>query len=68
MSKDILEYEMNNGIVFDSVEKKSRSEIVDLLTNARECVFTVNFHKKLDEKYVKSTLDSTPNTVLSNNK
>ena len=53
MSRDILVHEMNSATLFDKGEKKSRTEIVELLSNAGECAFTVVFHKLIDESYVK---------------
>jgi hypothetical protein len=52
MSRDILEYEMNSGKIYESEEKVTRTEMVNLLVNAKECVFTAKFHKKVDEKYI----------------
>jgi len=52
MSRDILEYEMNSGKIYESEEKVTRTDMVNLLVNAKECVFTAKFHKKVDEKYI----------------
>jgi hypothetical protein len=56
MSKDILVHDMNSSKAYDEEIKLSRTEIVKLMTEAKESVMTVKFHKKVDEDHVKSTL------------
>ena len=58
MSRDILEKEMYAANIFDTEEKISRTNLVELMTNARETAVTVNFHKKVDDAYVKEILSN----------
>jgi hypothetical protein len=47
---------MNSGKIYETEEKITRTEMVDLLINAKECVFTAKFHKKVDDKYIQEIL------------
>lgn len=43
---------MYSASLYDSEEQITRTNMVDLLVNAKECVFTVTFRKKVNEKDV----------------
>lgn len=58
MSRDILNQEMNSAQLFDTTEKLSRTNIVELMTHAKDCVMTVKFHKKVDDAYVREVLSN----------
>jgi hypothetical protein len=66
MSRDIMEYEMNSGKLFSKEEKMSKTNIVELMSNAKDCVFTVTFHKQLDDKYVSEKISSAPKDTWGN--
>ena len=44
--------------LYDSEEKISRTNLVEVLLAAKEAVFTVTFHKKVQEKDVQDALAS----------
>lgn len=57
MARDIMETEMNSGKLFDSEQKMTRTEVLERLMAAGECVMTVNFNKKVDEAHIKTVLE-----------
>ena len=57
MARDIMETEMNSGKLFDSEQKMTRTEVLEKLMAAGECVMTVNFNKKVDEAHIKTVLE-----------
>ena len=66
MSRDILEKEMYAANCYDKEEKISRTNLVEIMTNARETAVTVNFHKKVDESYVMALLSNAKKDDFSN--
>jgi len=66
LSKDIMEYEMNSGSIYNKEEHISRSNLVEILINAKDCVFTATFNKQLDADYLKTSILSAPNTTWGN--
>ena len=68
MSRDILEYEMNSATLYDKEEKISKTNIIELLVNARETIFTVTFHTQVNEKWVKEVLSNAEKEHFSNDK
>jgi len=57
VSKDIMEYEMNNADVYAKEEKLSLSAVAEQLVNAQTRTFTATFRTKVDEKEIKELLN-----------
>ena len=49
---------MYSGTLYETEEKVTRTEMVELLMNAKECVFTVTFRKKIQPKDIEDTLSA----------
>ena len=64
ISKDIMEYEMNNANVFENEEKLPLTKIATKLTEANNTAFTACFTSKVDEKAVKEKLSMCKATDL----
>jgi len=47
LSKDILVKEMHSSQIFETTESVSRSNLVELMMNAKETVMTIEFRKKV---------------------
>ena len=56
LSKDILQTEMNSGHAFQKEEKVTRTQMIEILMNARESCMSIKFHKKVDDSHVKAVL------------
>ena len=56
ISRDVLEYEMNNSAVFTVEQKISLTQVATLLADANSKCFTVCFTTKVDDKMVAEKL------------
>ena len=63
MARDIMETEMNSGLLYDKEEKVTRTEVLERMMTAGESVMTVNYNKKVDEAHVKSALEGAGKNV-----
>ena len=64
ISKDILEYEMNNANVFQKEETLPLTQVATKLTEANATAFTACFTTKVDEKAVQEKLASVKAATL----
>ena len=58
MSRDILLKEMYSAQIHEKTEKISRSNLVELMMNAKETVMTIEFRRKVQEDWIRSQLKS----------
>ena len=62
--RTIIEKDMDSASLFDEQEQVTRTNLVDIMSNALEASMTVRFNKKVDVNDVKETLAA----VLKNKK
>jgi|1_EtaG_2_1085319.scaffolds.fasta_scaffold00140_8 hypothetical protein len=66
IGKEIIEEGSFSADQFEGEEEITRTDLVQILANAGETVFTANFNKKLDVKQFKEAFNDPKNTVKSN--
>lgn len=59
VDEDVLQQEMISASQFDTEVKVSRTDMVNALVNAKDCVFTIKFRKQLTGKVIHDNLTST---------
>lgn len=59
---------MSNASVFAEQVKATKTELAEILTNAKEACMTVKFHKKIDPANVKTLLSSASANQLKDDK
>lgn len=66
IARDIVNEEMSNATLYNEVVRVTRTEMVSVLENVGDRVFTVTFNKKLDDKIVKQKLKNIDLRRISN--
>lgn len=66
ITRGIVDEEMSNGTLYNEVVRVTRTEMVSVLENVGDRVFTVTFNKKLDNKIVKEKLKKIDLRRMSN--
>ena len=68
LARDAIVEDTQNGEVYDTEEKVSRSELVQTLKNGEDKVMTANFRKQVDVDYVSNILSSIDSKQLKSAK
>ena len=66
IARNIVNEEMSNATLYNEVVRVTRTEMVSVLENVGDRVFTVTFNKKLDDKIVKQKLKNIDLRRISN--